>query len=90
VYNFGTLGDPTRDEYRKGIHYTGLASTNVTWEKATKQDVGIDIALFHNSFSLTVDYFNERRDGIYMVRNFLPYSLGLEQSPSANVGSVKT
>ena len=38
---------------------------------------------------MTVDYFRERRSGIYMVRNFLPGSLGLESAPMANVGSVK-
>lgn len=49
----------------------------------------MDIALFNNSFTMTVDYFRERRSGIYMVRNFLPGSLGLESAPMANVGSVK-
>ncbi len=89
IYNFGTTGSPTRFDYTQGIHYTGLASNNVTWEVAKKQDIGVDIALFNNSFTMTVDYFRERRSGIYMVRNFLPGSLGLESAPMANVGSVK-
>ena len=88
IYNFGTVNDPTRSEYRRAMHFTELASNNVTWEESTKQDVGLDIALFNNSFSLTVDYFHEKRTGIFMLRNFLPYSLGLEQSPRANVGEV--
>lgn len=90
VYNFGTLNDPTRSEYQHGMHYTSLASNNVTWEKATKQDVGVDVTLFHNTFSFTMDYFHERRTGIYMVRSFLPFSMGLEQNPRANVGAVKS
>ena len=90
VYNFGNLGTPTRPDYQHGVHYTALASKNVTWEESTKQDVGIDLAMFHNTFSLTVDYFHEKRTGIYMRRNFLPGILGLEQSPWANVGSVKS
>ena len=90
IYNFGTTGSPTRFDYTQGIHYTGLASNNVTWEVAKKQDIGVDIALFNNSFTMTVDYFRERRSGIYMVRNFLPGSLGLESAPMANVGSVRT
>lgn len=89
VYNFGTVGTPTRPEYMHGVHYSSLASRNVTWEVATKQDVGIDISLFNNRFSLTADYFHEKRTGIYMQRNFLPGYLGLEQAPSANVGAVK-
>lgn len=91
VYNFGTTGDgATRPDYQHGLHFTSLASTNVTWEVAKKQDVGIDLALFNNRLTLTADYFYERRSGIYMVRNFLPGSLGLEQSPWANVGAVKS
>lgn len=91
VYNFGTNGDgATRPDYQHGLHFSSLASTNVTWEIAKKQDVGIDIALLNNRLTLTADYFYERRSGIYMVRNFLPGSLGLEQSPWANVGSVKS
>lgn len=90
VYNFGTLNEATRGEYQHGMHYTALASTNVTWEVATKKDVGIDLGLFNNTFTLTADYFHEKRSGIYMARNFLPASLGLEQVPWANVGSVKS
>jgi TonB-linked SusC/RagA family outer membrane protein len=90
VYNFGTTSTPTRTEYQHGLHYTSLASTNVTWEVAKKQDVGVDLAFLNNAFSLTVDYFHEKRTGIYMSRNYLPYSLGLEQSPAANVGAVKS
>jgi TonB-linked SusC/RagA family outer membrane protein len=90
VYNFGTWSSPTRPEYQQGMHYTALAARNVTWEVAKKQDIGLDIALFNNTFTLTVDYFHERRSGIYMRRNFLPSSLGLESTPWANVGSVKS
>ncbi|MDE5941324.1 MAG: TonB-dependent receptor [Muribaculaceae bacterium] len=90
VWNFGTLNSPTRPAYQQGLHYSALASNNVTWEVATKQDVGLDIGLFHNTFSMTVDYFHEKRTGIYMKREFLPGTMGLEQSPWANVGAVKS
>lgn len=90
VYNFGTLGSPTRPSYQQGLHYSSLAARNVTWEVAKKQDIGLDLALFNNTFTLTVDYFHERRSGIYMLRNYLPGSLGLESNPWANVGSVKS
>ncbi len=90
VYNFGTLGTPTRGQYTQGLHYSALASTNVTWEVATKKDLGLDMVLFNNSLSLTVDYFHEKRTGIYMQRNYLPSSMGLESNPWANVGAVKS
>lgn len=84
-YNWGT-GDYSR--YYKGIHYSQVASPFITWEEAKKNDLGVDISLFRNSFSLTVDYFTEDRTGIYMERNFLPQITGLESKPRANVGAV--
>ena len=41
-------------------------------------DIGIDLVLFNNKFSLTVDYFDEKRTGIYQERRFLPTTVGLE------------
>jgi TonB-linked SusC/RagA family outer membrane protein len=84
-YNWGTSDYA---KYYSGIHYSQVASPNVTWEEATKNDLGLDISLFRNSFSLTVDYFTEDRTGIYMTRNFLPLITGLESNPRANVGAV--
>ena len=71
-----------------GTFYSQVASNNVTWEVAEKNDIGLDITLFDDRFALTVDYFNEHRTGIYMTRNFLPSIIGLESAPKANVGSV--
>ncbi len=90
IYNFGTIGSPTRPDWMQGMHYKSLASTNVTWEVATKQDVGLDATFLNNRLSFTVDYFHEKRTGIYMERKFLPGILGLESNPSANVGAVKS
>ena len=90
VYNFGTADSPTRGDYTTGYHYQAMASPSVTWEVARKDDLGFDIVLFHNKFSLTFDYFYEKRTGIYMERKFLPGSTGLESNPWANVGSVKS
>lgn len=89
VYNFGNLESPAHPLYRRGIKLTELASNNVTWETAIKQDVGIDVTLFNNRFSFTVDYFHERRNGIFMERAYLPFMMGLAgNKPWANVGSV--
>ena len=82
-----------------GARYRQVASEGVTWEVATKNDLGVDLVLFNNKFSLTVDYFDEERTGIYQERRFLPTTVGLEywdagnnnwNYPKANVGSVKS
>ena len=53
-----------------------------------KHDLGIDFSFFNDKLSGSVDYFNEKREGIYMLREYLPGIVGLESNPSANVGKV--
>ena len=86
IYNFGTS---SYTNIFNGIHYAQLAAQGVTWEVARKSDVGIDLVLFNNKFSMTVDYFYEKRTGQYSKRNFIPSMAGFESSPWANVGAVR-
>lgn len=72
-----------------GMGYSSLASENVTWEVATKHDIGLDFSIFDDKLTGTVDFFHEQRDGIYQTRSFLPYAVGLMgMSPKWNIGSV--
>lgn len=49
-----------------GIYEGSLGNTAVTWEKSRKFDVGLDLNLFDDKMSLTVDYFNDYRfDQLY-------------------------
>jgi TonB-linked SusC/RagA family outer membrane protein len=87
-YNWGDLNSPFS---YTGLTYTRVSSNNVTWEIAKKHNLGVDLYFLGDKFGLTVDYFNERREGIYMTRAYLPDMVGIQgQSPSANVGSVRT
>lgn len=97
LYTIGDLndlgyqwGDYSFDRSFIGKTYTNVASPGITWEIATKHDLGVDLSLFNDKLSLTADYFREQRDGIYMSRNFLPWTVGLYEgdNPKANVGSV--
>lgn len=83
-YQYADYGS---DRYYGGMIYSQVASTNVTWEVATKRNLGFDVEAA--GFSANLDFFNEDRTGIYMARNFLPAMVGLESTPKANVGVVK-
>ncbi len=92
-YTWGANGQNTYGSVR----YRQVSSDYVTWEVATKNDLGIDLVLFNNKFSLTMDYFDEERTGIFQERRFLPTTVGLEywdsngmNYPKANVGSVRS
>ncbi|WP_230981266.1 TonB-dependent receptor [Echinicola salinicaeni] len=76
------------DRYFGGMRYSQVASPYVTWEVATKQNLGFDIET--NSITANLDFFDEERTGIYMARQFLPAMVGLESTPRANVGIVKS
>jgi TonB-linked outer membrane protein, SusC/RagA family/TonB-dependent outer membrane receptor, SusC/RagA subfamily, signature region len=87
-YNWGDLNSSFG---YSGLTYTRVSSNNVTWEIAKKHDLGLDLYLLGDKFGLTIDYFDEKREGIYMTRAYLPDMVGIQgQNPSANVGSVKT
>lgn len=94
MYTIGSGGgyqwaDYNYDKNFRGKIYTDLASNNVTWEIATKHDIGVDLSLFNDKFTATIDYFHEQRDGIYMTRDHLSSMIGLNgKRPKANVGSV--
>lgn len=86
-YNWGDFG---YDKNYPGMRYSQVASNGVSWEVATKHDAGIDLALFNDMFTATVDYFYETRSGIFMHRKYLSEIVGLESTPQANVGKVRS
>ena len=85
-YNWGDIGN---DRIYSILAYSKVASNSVTWEVATKHDVGLDFSLWNDKLTGTIDYFHEQRDGIFLERKNMPQIIGLTStSPYANVGSV--
>ncbi|SMG12380.1 TonB-dependent receptor [Sphingobacterium psychroaquaticum] len=83
--------------FYKGINFSSTSGPKVsivgnedaTWEQAKKANIGLDVEIA-KAFSLTIDYFNENRSGIFMQRLSLPTSVGLAgTTPYANIGKVK-
>lgn len=75
-YNFGDYEQEIFQGYREGA----LGNDNVTWEKARKFDIGLDMNLW-NCISLTVDYFYDKRYDQLVYRNDIPLILGIGTSP---------
>ena len=61
-YNWAKYG--SSNSYN-GLSMPNLGSPLVTWEVATKKDLGIDLALFNDKFTGTIDYFDEKREGSF-------------------------
>ena len=67
-----------------------VGANNLMWEKAKKFDVGMDLHLFKDKFTLTLDYFKDTRDGIFQERKQIPDYVGLIQMPYGNIGRMKS
>ena len=84
-YQFGT-----DLEYRKnGISITRYADYDITWEKAKKTDLGIELGLW-NALDIQADYFIDKRHNILQERSDIPSTMGLNYAPLSNVGAAKT
>lgn len=59
-----------------------LGNTNVTWEKEYKRNIGLDLNLFHQKLSLTVDYFYNTRFDQLTHRGSIPALLGVGFAPT--------
>lgn len=61
---------------------------NVTWEKTKTINIGLDLALFNNKFSLNADYFIQKTEDLLLSMP-RPESFGLSGSPTMNAGTVE-
>ena len=75
-YYFGDYPGQT-PSYKEG----DLGTPHVTWEKAKKFDVGLDMNLF-DKISLTVDYFHDKRYDQLVSRGDIPVIIGIGHSPN--------
>ena len=58
-----------------------LGTPSVTWEKAKKLDIGLDMNLF-NKVSFTLDYFLDKRYDQLVTRADVPLIIGIGYAPS--------
>src|SRR5690606_38579683 len=65
-----------------------LANEDIKWETTVMTNVGFDLGLLDNQFTLSFEWFkNETQDMLLGVP--IPPSLGYDVAPVANVGNVE-
>jgi TonB-linked SusC/RagA family outer membrane protein len=72
-----------------GAKETSRNNPNVGWEKALKQNYGVDFAFLKERLSLSVDYYQEHRTDILVRDGTAPGIIGFAV-PYANLGEVKS
>ncbi len=85
--------------YRFGLNQAGydgfgegqLANQDITWERAKKSNVGIELGLAKDRVFLTADFFHERRQDILTTRGTISEILGRSGGdlPPVNIGVVR-
>lgn len=85
TYTFGHTGNGL-NLGGAGVYSTGNES--VTWEKAKKLNIGLDLDLWKSAIHLTVDVFHERRTDILCTPGTIPSTIGVTSLPSINAGIV--
>lgn len=81
-----TFGD-NYTETRPGISISRYENNLISWEKAFKTNLGLEIGLF-NDFNFELDVFHEKRTNILMTRSYVPSTMGLSANIQANVGEA--
>ncbi|WP_082893578.1 SusC/RagA family TonB-linked outer membrane protein [Rufibacter ruber] len=89
----GTVSSTTGYSFGKtpsslGGYDIGEYAVDVTWETATKSNLGLDIWTINSGLNLQVDIFQERREGIFLRRASLPAYVGMRNNPYGNVGKI--
>lgn len=72
---------------RIGLGQYRIASDNLTWEKTTQQNYGLDLSLWQDRINLTVDYYIKNTTGI-LLRLPLPGIFGAA-APVTNSASIR-
>ncbi len=86
-YTFGEFGSNSIPGYR----ITRLGTPYLTWEVAKKYDLGFDFTFWDNKITGAFDIFKDKRNDIFMQRNYMPLTTGLQdQVPMANVGKMQS
>lgn len=82
-YYFGTT-----PQSNSSVRLGEYPNPNVGWEKAKKLNVGADLSFF-NKLNVSVDYFNEHREGIFLQRKSIPMYVGMSTQPWVNIGKMR-
>jgi TonB-linked SusC/RagA family outer membrane protein len=86
--NYGFSFGDNYSYSKPGVSISRYANNGITWERSSKQNLGMDLTLW-NALNVIVDVYQERRTNILMQRAYVPSTMGLTAPVSANVGVAR-
>lgn len=83
----GPINYPFGDTYFQGFYPNGIVDVDLSWEKSTEYNIGLDFGFINNRINGSIEYYTKKsKDLLYGVD--LPLEAG-GVSMSTNVGSVR-
>jgi TonB-linked SusC/RagA family outer membrane protein len=89
-YSFDNLGS----NKVPGFYLSRFSNPDVHWEESNMTDIAMDMRLFQNKFSISVDYYRKDTKGL-LVGVPIPASVGISTnnfdspSPQVNIGTLR-
>lgn len=84
IYQFDRAGGTASTGYT----IRGLANPNLSWESTFMTNVGLDVGLMNDQFTLSAEYFSNKTTDMIIQRP-IPLSYGYDTAPFDNVGEVQ-
>ncbi|HEY9559248.1 MAG TPA: SusC/RagA family TonB-linked outer membrane protein, partial [Anseongella sp.] len=72
---------------QNGISISRYADPSITWETASKLNLGLEIGLFDKA-NIVIDAYRDHRENILMTRTATPAEMGLSAQPQTNIGEA--
>jgi len=83
-------GSNHRNEPNSGGISTGIPGNDeVSWETAIKKNIGIELGFFNSALNLNLDYFYEKRSGIFILQESVPSVMGDNIKQYVNLGKMR-
>jgi len=86
-YRFGDSNGSSLDPFYPGATESSIGNPNVTWERARKTNLALELGFLRNRLTFTGDLFMEERDNILWQLGTVPGIVGGDLPP-ANIGRV--
>ncbi|MBC7722336.1 MAG: TonB-dependent receptor [Pedobacter sp.] len=86
IYYFGNVGSTYAGI--AGLREGATGNPNVTWERAVKQNIGLEINFFKDKLRFTGDLFDEKRSDILATPQSISAITGIVQ-PATNLGKME-
>ncbi len=90
----GVAGYIWGEESKLSPNYIGVSTgvpgnEDVSWEKAIKKNIGFEMGFLNSSLNLSVDYFYEKRSGIFIMQQSIPSIVGHNVTQYVNLGKMR-